>query len=97
VRRDGGTVTRRDARKRIAACAGAAVILQLDGTITVALPSVAHDLDVSAASTSLVLSTYIAAYALMLVPAAYSSIDSAAGALRAAASAYSQRERWLEP
>ena len=54
---------------RLAACTGAAALLQLDGTlITVALPTVAHGLDVSRASTSVVLSAYFAAYAAMLMP-----------------------------
>jgi predicted MFS family arabinose efflux permease len=55
---------------RLAACTGAAALLQVDGTlITVALPSVAHGLKVSGASTSTVLSVYFAAYALTLWPA----------------------------
>ncbi len=54
---------------RLFACTGAAALLQLDGTlITVALPSVAHSLHVSSASTSIVLSAYFGAYALMLLP-----------------------------
>jgi MFS transporter, DHA2 family, methylenomycin A resistance protein len=41
----------------------------MDGTlITVALPSVAHGLKVSSASTAIVLSAYFGAYALMLLP-----------------------------
>ena len=44
-------------------------MLQLDGTlITVALPSVAHALKVSSASTAIVLSAYFVAYALVLLP-----------------------------
>ena len=59
----------REAWTRLAACTGAAALLQIDGTlITVALPSVARGLHMSAASTSLVLSTYFAAYALLLLP-----------------------------
>jgi MFS family permease len=55
--------------KRLAACTGAAALLQLDGTlITVALPSVAHGLNVSSAATSAVLSAYFGAYALALLP-----------------------------
>ena len=51
------------------ACTGAAALLQLDGTlITVALPTVAHSLRVSSASTSIVLSAYFGAYALTLLP-----------------------------
>ncbi|MBV8946386.1 MAG: MFS transporter [Solirubrobacterales bacterium] len=54
---------------RLAACTGAAALLQLDGTlITVALPSVAHGLKVSSASTAVVLSAYFGAYALVLLP-----------------------------
>jgi MFS family permease len=59
----------REAWLRLAACTGAAALLQLDGTlITVALPSVAHGLNVSSASTAIVLSAYFGAYALMLLP-----------------------------
>ena len=44
-------------------------VLQLDGTlITVALPSVAHDLRVSSGSSATLLSVYFAAYALLLLP-----------------------------
>lgn len=44
-------------------------MLQLDGTlITVALPSAAHGLKVSNASTAIVLSAYFGAYALVLLP-----------------------------
>ena len=54
---------------RLAACTGAAALLQLDGTlITVALPSVAHGLHVKGSTTSAVLSAYFAAYALLLIP-----------------------------
>ena len=61
-------VPTRAAWKRLAACTSAAALLQLDGTlITVALPTVAHSLKVSGASTSVVLSVYFAAYALMLL------------------------------
>lgn len=71
------TVCRRRARAplprgawaRLAACTGAAALLQLDGTlITVALPSVARGLGVSSTSTSVVLSAYFGAYALALIP-----------------------------
>ena len=59
----------RAAWTRLAACTGAAALLQLDGTlITVALPSVAHSMNISGASTSAVLSVYFAAYALTLLP-----------------------------
>ena len=55
---------------RLAACTGAAALLQLDGTlITVALPSVAHGLKVSSASTAAILSAYFGAYAIVLLPA----------------------------
>jgi MFS family permease len=54
---------------RLAACTAAAALLQLDGTlITVALPSVAHGLGVKGSSTSVVLSAYFGAYALLLLP-----------------------------
>jgi MFS transporter, DHA2 family, methylenomycin A resistance protein len=54
---------------RLFACTGAAALLQLDGTlITVALPSVAHGLHVSNASTAIVLSAYFGAYAIVLLP-----------------------------
>jgi DHA2 family methylenomycin A resistance protein-like MFS transporter len=59
----------RDAWLRLAACTAAAALLQIDGTlITVALPSVARGLGVSSASTSVVLSAYFVAYALVLLP-----------------------------
>ena len=59
----------RSAWSRLAACTAAAALLQLDGTlITVALPSVAHGLHISTSSTSVVLSAYFAAYALLLIP-----------------------------
>ena len=66
---DGRAPIPREAWTRLAACTGAAALLQLDGTvITVALPSVARDLHVSNSSTALVLSAYFAAYAVMLFP-----------------------------
>jgi MFS family permease len=59
----------RSAWSRLAACTACAALLQLDGTlITVALPSVAHGLHISASSTSILLSAYFAAYALLLLP-----------------------------
>jgi DHA2 family methylenomycin A resistance protein-like MFS transporter len=59
----------RSAWSLLAACTAAAALLQLDGTlITVALPSVAHGLHISTGSTSVVLSAYFAAYALLLIP-----------------------------
>src|SRR3984885_1576590 len=64
----GGEVPR-EAWTRLFACTGAAALLQLDGTlITVALPSVAHGLHVSSASTAVVLSAYFGAYAIVLLP-----------------------------
>jgi MFS family permease len=59
----------RSAWSRLAVCTACAALLQLDGTlITVALPSVAHGLHISPSSTSVVLSAYFAAYALLLIP-----------------------------
>jgi MFS transporter, DHA2 family, methylenomycin A resistance protein len=59
----------RSAWSRLAACTACAALLQLDGTlITVALPTMARGLHVSASSTSVVLSAYFAAYALLLIP-----------------------------
>jgi MFS family permease len=59
----------RAAWTRLAACTAAAALLQLDGTlITVALPKVATGLGVAGSSTSIVLSAYFAAYALLLIP-----------------------------
>ena len=59
----------RAAWARLAACTAAAGLLQLDGTlITVALPSAGRSLGVGSASTSIVLSAYFAAYAVMLLP-----------------------------
>src|SRR5579875_1122089 len=66
---DGGPTIPRSAWTRLAACTAAAALLQLDGTlITVALPRVASGLHVSASSTSVVLSAYFGAYALLLIP-----------------------------
>lgn len=59
----------RSAWTRLAACTGAAALLQLDGTlITVALPSVGRGLGVTVGSTASVLSAYFVAYALVLLP-----------------------------
>jgi MFS family permease len=59
----------RAAWTRLAACTAAAALLQLDGTlITVALPSVAHGLHVRGSTTSVVLSAYFGAYAILLIP-----------------------------
>jgi MFS transporter, DHA2 family, methylenomycin A resistance protein len=53
----------------VAACTASAALLRLDGTlITVALPSVAQGLHIGTSSTSVVLSAYFAAYALLLIP-----------------------------
>jgi MFS transporter, DHA2 family, methylenomycin A resistance protein len=60
----------RTAWTRLGAGTAAAGLVQLDGTlITVALPSVARSLHTTTAFTSLLLSAYFAAYALMLLPA----------------------------
>jgi MFS transporter, DHA2 family, methylenomycin A resistance protein len=59
----------RSAWSRLAAGTAAAALLQLDGTlITVALPSVGHGLHIGTSSTSVLLSVYFAAYALLLIP-----------------------------
>src|SRR6185437_11734953 len=59
----------RSAWSRLAAGTAAAALLQLDGTlITVALPSVAHGLHIGTGSTSVLLTVYFAAYALLLIP-----------------------------
>jgi MFS family permease len=55
--------------RRLAACTVAAALLQIDGTlITVALPSVGRGIHVSSGSTSVVLSAYFVAYAVLLIP-----------------------------
>jgi MFS family permease len=59
----------RDAWLRLAACAGAAALLQMDGTIvTVALPSVGEELDADSHQLSYVLTAYFVAYGLTLFP-----------------------------
>jgi MFS family permease len=59
----------REARLRLAACAAAAALLQIDGTIvTVALPSVGNELSVSSHRLSGVLTAYFLAYGIMLFP-----------------------------
>ena len=59
----------REAWLRLAACTGAAALLQIDGTlITVALPAVGRSLDAGAGALSWVLATYFAAYAVTLFP-----------------------------
>jgi MFS family permease len=64
-----GPPVSRDARVRLAACAAAAALLQIDGTIvTVALPSVGDELGVNPHDLSLVLTAYFVTYGLMLFP-----------------------------
>ena len=59
----------REARVRLVACAAAAALLQMDGTIvTVALPSVGHELSVNSHTLALILVAYFFAYGLMLFP-----------------------------
>jgi len=65
----GGPAVGRDAWLRLAACAAAAALLQMDGTIvTVALPSVGRELDVGSHTLAWVLIAYFVAYGLMLFP-----------------------------
>jgi MFS family permease len=64
-----GAAISRDAWLRLAACAAAAALLQMDGTIvTVALPSVGEELGADSHELSLVLTTYFLAYGLTLFP-----------------------------
>ncbi len=66
---DGRPAVPRAAWTRLAACTAAAALLQLDGTlITVALPRLASGLHVAGSTTSVVLSAYFGAYALLLIP-----------------------------
>src|SRR4051812_26438387 len=59
----------REAWLRLAACAGAAALLQMDGTIvTVALPSVGQELGADSHELSHVLTAYFLAYGLSLFP-----------------------------
>lgn len=59
----------RDAWVRLAACAAAAALLQMDGTIvTVALPSVGRELSASSHQLSWVLTAYFLSYGVMLFP-----------------------------
>ena len=59
----------REAWLRLAACTGAAALLQIDGTlITVALPEVGNSLSVGAGPLAGVLTAYFVAYALALFP-----------------------------
>jgi MFS family permease len=61
--------TSREAWLRLAACAGAAALLQMDGTIvTVALPSVGDELGADSHALSYVLTAYFVAYAVALFP-----------------------------
>lgn len=61
--------TPREAWLRLAACAGAAALLQMDGTIvTVALPSVGDELGADSHQLSYVLTAYFVAYGLALFP-----------------------------
>ncbi|MBA3421082.1 MAG: MFS transporter, partial [Thermoleophilaceae bacterium] len=65
----GAAPVEREAWRRLAACTGAAALLQIDGTlITVALPAVGRSLDAGAGALSWVLAVYFAAYALALFP-----------------------------
>jgi len=65
----GAALVEREAWLRLAACTGAAALLQIDGTlITVALPAVGQSLDAGAGALSWVLAVYFAAYALALFP-----------------------------
>src|SRR6188472_4696935 len=67
--RSSGPPVGRDAWLRLAACAAAAALLQMDGTIvTVALPSVGRELDTGSHTLSWILTAYFLAYGLMLFP-----------------------------
>jgi MFS family permease len=64
-----GEAVPRAAWHRLAACTGAAALLQIDGTLLpVALPAVGRSLDVGAGPLAAVLAAYFAAYALALFP-----------------------------
>jgi MFS family permease len=64
-----GDAIPRDAWLRLAACAGAAALLQMDGTIvTVALPSVGREFNADSHALSYVLMAYFLAYAITLFP-----------------------------
>jgi MFS family permease len=64
-----GRAPSREAWLRLAACTGAAALLQIDGTlVTVALPAVGASLAVGAGPLAAVLTAYFAAYALALFP-----------------------------
>jgi MFS family permease len=63
------TPVARSAWLRLAACTGAAALLQIDGTlITVALPAVGKDLNASADALGWALAAYFVAYAIALFP-----------------------------
>lgn len=65
----GAAPVEREAWLRLAACTGAAALLQIDGTlITVALPAVGRSLGAGAGALSWVLAVYFAAYAVTLFP-----------------------------
>jgi MFS family permease len=67
--RGSGPSVPREAWLRLAACTGAAALLQIDGTlITVALPAVGSSLSVGAGPLAAVLTAYFVAYALALFP-----------------------------
>jgi MFS transporter, DHA2 family, methylenomycin A resistance protein len=64
-----GPAVPRAAWLRLAACAAAAALLQMDGTIvTVALPSVGRELGTGSHTLSWVLTAYFLAYGVMLFP-----------------------------
>jgi MFS transporter, DHA2 family, methylenomycin A resistance protein len=68
-RSSSGPPVPRDAWLRLAACASAAALLQMDGTIvTVALPSVGRELGTGSHTLSWVLTAYFVSYGLMLFP-----------------------------
>ena len=69
ARSSSGPPVPRDAWLRLAACAAAAALLQMDGTIvTVALPSVGRELGTGSHTLSWVLTAYFLSYGLMLFP-----------------------------
>jgi MFS family permease len=67
--RSSGEPVGRDAWLRLGACAAAAALLQMDGTIvTVALPSVGRELDVGSHTLAWTLTAYFLAYGVTLFP-----------------------------
>ena len=85
----------REAWLRLAACTGAAALLQIDGTlITVALPAVGRSLDAGAGALSWVLATYFAAYAVTLFPGGRLVDGSARPGLPWRGSSCSRPARW---